>query len=808
VGRNRQGRTGAQCPSMPTLAKTRIWSRLPCEATISTNLTGKGLPMGASKLDPPSSLPESSAARLDSWKEIAAYLKRDERTVRRWEREGLPVHRHMHQKQASIYAYKPEIDAWWNNGRQRLEPAEPTRTARRLRLWLLAGLAAAGLLALVAFNAGGLRRVRWARNQALPEIARLLDQGKVDGAFRLAREAEHDIPNDPLLARLLRGFTVPVSIQTTPPGADVYVRTYSATDADWSFLGRSPLEDIRVPWDYLRWKIARPGFGTVEAASFVLPNVKLNFTLDTSGNIPVDMVRVPGGTFQFRSAAPVELESYLLDKYEVTNQQFKEFMERGGYQNRTNWKHQFTKNGRRLSWQEAIADFRDSTGRQAPSTWELGSYPESEADFPVSGVSWYEAAAYCESAGKSLPTVYHWYKAAGLGIASDILHFSNFSGKGPTRIGTNQGMGPYGTYDMAGNAKEWVWNETGSRRYILGGAWNEPSYTFATEDAQFPLSRSATSGFRCAKYGAPLAALVGPINTLTRDYTREKPVPDSVFRFYKELYSYDHTELDAQLQSVDDSSKYWRREKVSFRAAYGNDRVTAYLFLPKNARPPYETVIFFPGIYSFFEKSSENIDPDLLEPLIRSGRAGLYPIYMGTYERRIHSSYMRQTPEEVVQPGSSCLPVGPNAGRDLVVQWAKDLGRAIDYLETRQDIDSHRLAYYGLSLGAVWGPVLTAVEPRLKVSVLAGGGLPFEKLPPEIEPLNFAPQVKIPTLMLNGREDFMYPVESSQIPLFHLLGVPKAEKRHVIFESGHVPPWQPMVKESLDWLDVYLAPVR
>jgi pimeloyl-ACP methyl ester carboxylesterase len=142
------------------------------------------------------------------------------------------------------------------------------------------------------------------------------------------------------------------------------------------------------------------------------------------------------------------------------------------------------------------------------------------------------------------------------------------------------------------------------------------------------------------------------------------------------------------------------------------------------------------------------------------------------------------------------------------VQWAKDLGRAIDYLETRQDIDSHRLAYYGLSLGAVWGPVLTAVEPRLKVSVLAGGGLPFEKLPPEIEPLNFAPQVKIPTLMLNGREDFMYPVESSQIPLFHLLGVPKAEKRHVIFESGHVPPWQPMVKESLDWLDVYLAPVR
>jgi Tol biopolymer transport system component len=113
--------------------------------------------MGTSKLDPPSSLPESSAGRLDSWKEIAAYLKRDERTVRRWEREGLPVRRHMHKKQASIYAHKAEIDVWWNNGRQRLEPAEPTRASKSFTLWLLAGLVTAGCLAFVAFSAAGLR---------------------------------------------------------------------------------------------------------------------------------------------------------------------------------------------------------------------------------------------------------------------------------------------------------------------------------------------------------------------------------------------------------------------------------------------------------------------------------------------------------------------------------------------------------------------------------------------------------------------------------------------------------------------------
>jgi formylglycine-generating enzyme required for sulfatase activity len=220
--------------------------------------------------------------------------------------------------------------------------------------------------------------------------------------------------------------------------------------------------------------------------------MNLPFTLDDVGTIPPGMVHIPGGTFQFRSAARVELEPYWLDKYEVTNGQFKNFMSRGGYKNPTYWKHEFVDNGRRLSWESAIARFRDSTGRLGPSTWELGSYPEGQAEFPVSGVSWFEAAAYCESVDESLPTVYHWYKAAGIGIDSDVLHFSNFTGKGPTRVGEQQSLGPYGTYDMAGNVREWAWNESGTKRYILGGAWNEPNYMFATQDAQAPFGRSAS----------------------------------------------------------------------------------------------------------------------------------------------------------------------------------------------------------------------------------------------------------------------------------------------------------------------------
>lgn len=681
--------------------------------------------------------------------------------------------------------------------------------SRRVR-WEIpaAGLVLIGLVVAGAFYWMRNSRERWARDQAVPEIARLIDEDKTDQAFQLALRAKRYIPNDPMLLRTLGVFTRPISIRTTPGGADIYVRTYSGSEKDWAFLGRSPLENVLVPWGYLRLKIEKAGFGTIEAASFVIPTTKLNFVLDEAGSAPANMVRVPGGTFQFRSAAPVELADYWLDKYEVTNRQFNDFMVKGGYQNRANWKHEFIRNGQRLSWQEALGEFKDNTGRIAPSTWELGSYPDGQGDFPVAGVSWYEAAAYCESVGKSLPTVYHWYKAAGLGIASDILRFSNFDGKGPAAVGSHQGLGPYGTYDMAGNVKEWTWNETGSKRYILGGAWNESKYMFAVEDARAPFDRSAALGFRCAKYSTPpTEILTRPIDTLNRDYSKEAPVPDSVFAIYKSLYSYDHTELDPKVEAVDDSSKYWRRERVSFRAAYGNERVTAYLFLPRNARPPYATVIYFPGVHAYFEKSSENIGPEF-DFVVRSGRALLYPIYGGTYERRITSTSVRQTPEEVVQPGSACLPVGPKDSRDLVLEWAKDIGRSIDYLETRSDIDSRHLGYMGLSLGAVWGPVLTAVEPRFKASVLVAGGLPFEKLPPEIEPINFAPRVKTPTLMVNGQQDFIFPVASSQDPLFRMLGVARADKRHVTVDSGHLPPTEPVIKESLDWLDRYLGPVQ
>jgi eukaryotic-like serine/threonine-protein kinase len=665
------------------------------------------------------------------------------------------------------------------------------------------------LLALVAVSIGlayrHYARVHWVREQAIPQIMGLVEKSNFVPAFALAQEAEHYSPTDPMLKKLWPEMSRDVTIHTVPEGADVYMKEYTAKDATFEFLGRSPIEHRRIPYGFFRWKIEKEGYLTVEAATsgklgwaysapYPEESVNLNFVLDKKESIPEGMVRVPdqGSVYEM---AGVPLPDYLIDRYEVTNRQYKKFVDTGGYQKPEYWKYEFVKDGHTLSWKQAIAEFSDRTGRPGPSTWELGDYPEGQGDFPVTGVSWYEAAAYAEFMGKNLPTIYHWSKAAGIWAVSYIIPLSNFDGHSLTAVGSNRAISPYGAYDMAGNAKEWCWNESKEKRYILGGAWNEPSYMFTDPDAQSPFARVPTYGFRLVKYlSAVPKETTEPVERHLRDYSKEKPVSDDVFRVYRGLYVYDKTPLKPEIESADESDSRWRKEKVSFDAAYAKERMTAYLFLPRNVAPPYQTVVYFPGGNAIHARSSENLPVTVFSFLIKSGRAVVLPLYKGTYERGDGLE------SDDAKPTSSW--------RDHVILWRKDLSRTIDYLETRNDLNRGKIAYYGLSWGAVMGPIMTAVEDRIKTAVLVGGGFDEEEKPlPEVDPLNFAPRDIVPVLMINGRYDYFFPVESSQDPMFRFLGTPSKDKRHTVFESGHVPPNDLLIKEVLDWLDQYLGPV-
>jgi eukaryotic-like serine/threonine-protein kinase len=684
-------------------------------------------------------------------------------------------------------------------------PVVPSRARSR---WIaLGGLAAILLAILASWEWKRSARERWVRTEALPQLDGIVDRIQIEGreswdAFVLARQIEAAAPGDPLLERLWPRFTREVTITSTPPGASVYLRYYDEPDAAPLFMGKTPLQKVRYPSGSSRIELTLAGRRPV--SDTIRPwwiGDTLSYRLPPPGEVPDEMVFVPAGAFEMYLPGLEDLkteptQAFLMDRYEVCNRDYKRFVDAGGYTDPRFWRQPFVERGREIPWGEAMARLVDRTGRPGPAIWEVGSFPEGAGDLPVAGVSWYEAAAYAEWAGKSLPTIFHWNRVAFTVASSTIVPLANLGGNGLVPVGATKSMNRFGVYDLAGNVREWIWNAANrdEGQFILGGGWNDPKYAFAAAFAQPPFDRSPTNGFRCIRYvekDGNLAALRRSIALPFRDFRTEKPVPDAVFRQYLRLFTYDKTPLDAKIEE-ETATPDGVRQKISFAAAYGGERMTAYLFLPPAGKPPYQVVIFFPGSAAIDGGSSASLDRDDFYFLQRTGRAVLYPIYKSTFERGddLHTDSPSKT----------------TSWKDHVIMWEKDLSRSIDYLETRPDIDVGRLAYYGVSWGGAMGAILPAVEKRIKVNVLYVAGLCFQRSLPEAEAVNYVGRVKQPTLILNGELDFFFPLETSQRPLFDLLGTPAEHKKRLVFPGGHSVPRTDMIRESLAWLDLYLGP--
>jgi len=205
-------------------------------------------------------------------------------------------------------------------------------------------LVAAGVVAAAAL-AGWLwrreSRIRWARGTATLEATRLIAAEDFPKAARLIREARAILPNDPTLQGLWTQATVEVSAETVPPGADVSYRPYRGDPGKWTNLGKTPFAKVRVAKNFYLWKIEKPGF---EPAWQIAPTwsivhnipARLKFRLDPVGSAPAGMVRVPGGKDGleipgFDQYPAIEIDDFLIDRHEVTNEEYKRFVDAGGY---------------------------------------------------------------------------------------------------------------------------------------------------------------------------------------------------------------------------------------------------------------------------------------------------------------------------------------------------------------------------------------------------------------------------------------------------------------------------------------------
>ena len=193
------------------------------------------------------------------------------------------------------------------------------------------------------------------------------------------------VPDNPTLAELWPKFSWLITIPSDPSGARVFRRAYSARDDQWEELGTTPLERVRFPFGYslVRFELAghtplRRALGWPTEGIQGLMQLR-PFKLDTDETVPAGMVRVPGRPESRYSDITTPFSDFFLGRYEVTNREYKEFVDAAGYQHREFWEHPFIQDGKAIPWEKAMALLTDKTGRPGPSTWEAGDYPEGGA---------------------------------------------------------------------------------------------------------------------------------------------------------------------------------------------------------------------------------------------------------------------------------------------------------------------------------------------------------------------------------------------------------------------------------------------
>jgi formylglycine-generating enzyme required for sulfatase activity/dienelactone hydrolase len=662
---------------------------------------------------------------------------------------------------------------------------------------------------------------------ALPQIAALAEAGRFFEAYDLAASIETALPGDATLAGLMPTISDTLSATTDPPGASVYLTRFRPeSDAPPVRLqiGTTPLTNVRIARGAYILAIEKEGFAPFErtvsglavrnsALSITPPPIRIDRKLVAATEAPEGMVFVPGGEYRLAAwSRPtdrrVRLEDYFIDRYEASNADYKAFINAGGYVKRDYWPASFADGEQRLTWDDAMRRLVDRTGLAGPRGWSNQTVPEGKADHPVTGITWYEAAAYAAFRGKALPSVYQWEKAARNGVTGpagvavmpwgffapgDTLDDrANFGGATLPVTSGAFGLSPFGAYNMAGNVSEWTANDSSDGLLATGGAWGDPTYTFAQYGGRPPFFSSDRLGVRLVR-DAPGAGDQGRARIeIASEIPQYAPTSASRFAELSAAYDYAPTPLESRVEETLETPE-WRRERVSFNGANG-ERATAFLYLPLHASGPVQVVHFVPagdvdGGFRSLTASTE----DRIVSLVKAGRA-VFGVLLKGYIGRPH-------PE-----GTVPLSPGTVEYQERIVSRVTDLRRGLDYLDTRKDIDASRIGFVGPSAGAQLGLILSAVETRYRAVIMVGAGLPLRPVEfiAAANPANFASHIRPPKLILQGRFDEDTPLRTAAEPRYRLLAAPK---RLILYDGGHVPPLDLQVTTITGFFDEIMGRV-
>jgi formylglycine-generating enzyme required for sulfatase activity/pimeloyl-ACP methyl ester carboxylesterase len=660
--------------------------------------------------------------------------------------------------------------------------------------------------------------------ESIKSAERLLAERKLPEAYETAAAAAAILPSNDRVRDVIARTSTPMTVESDPRGATVFVQRFNGP-AERTRAGTTPVTIEHVPLADYVVTLEKPGYASttlpVSLTPFYirggvpLPQAppRLRLKLMEASKVPAGMVFVEGGEYQLAgwsrpSDRAVNLRDFFIDRYEVSNRDFEEFVRAGAYRRPELWKLAFADEGKTLSFEQAMARLHDTTGLPGPRNWSGGAPPAGRENHPVTDVTWYEADAFAEWKGKKLPTVYEWEKTARyktkvtigmtlpwgvVGAGVDATERANFLGKGTMPVDSLPfGISPWGAYNMAGNVAEWCRNPKAPGFAFRGGGWNDAVYAFGQTGGYPAFFSSGKLGFRCVKEIQPDADQGAFVLTASGFVPAYQPVDDRAFAEIRKQYEYPKTPLNAHvIETVE--ARDWKREKIAYDV--GGSTVTAYLYLPIGYHPPLQVIHFAPaadvdGGFRTLPASIESQFP----PFIRGGRA-VFSVLLEGYVGR------SRAPDFEAPDSRSAERV------EYIAKRVTELRRGLDYLESRNDLDHSRVAFIANSAGTYTGVILTALEKRYRSVLFTGTGIEPHSLSDiaAANRINFAPRISAPKLMLHGRYDEDTPLKSEAEPLFRLLREPKHLQ---LYDGGHTPPMNLWIPTVTRWLDETLGPVR
>ena len=636
-------------------------------------------------------------------------------------------------------------------------------------------------------------------DEILPKISNAYDEGDILYVFKNTTNLLKKYPNNEILKSFLTKTSRNINVSSDLPQTDIYIKF--ANDSIWSFIGEAPIDSISVPLldeaaDFklklisgdLEHVAENEEFGNFELS--LIPKLPPNFVLKKAGEN--QFMNFPGVYF----GDDISWPAFGISKYEVTNHEYKKFVDDGGYLNPDFWDFPIKVGRIEYNYEKTIKKFTDKFGRYGPSNWRYGQFPKNEENYPVTNISWFEARAYAKYKKLDLPNVFQWLHAAGLSGFTTLteVNLSNFNSNKLNEV--NYSIQNNLLPNIAGNAREWVNNPNGEDKYsILGGAYMDNTYTFNSYYSLSPFDRSNGNGLRLVKnFTNDKSQDSIKINFVKRNFDLENDVSNEVFEYYKSQFDYKKYPLEVNTSEIGHKFEGYTIEKFEMETPYKSDeKLYGYISYSNKFKNKLKPILHFPSARSLFAYDDSwfvNSSIDEFKHFLDEGYSMVMPVYHSTWSRK-HTI-------------DSWWPNESDDYKQTIIKIGKDYKRVIDYIESKEIFDISKLSYVGFSWGSVSSNYLLAIDNRVKSAMISAGGLMLQKSKKEIEPHIFLRRINIPILHIVGTLDGIFEYEESFLPWNKLIGTPEKDKKIIVIDgAGHGLEWDIVIKNQLEFLKKY-----